>query len=141
MEKNSVNKILSMTNELRWKIGEDFHDHLAEGIYADASEIAESAVFKDSGKNRFRMDRKIDEIVTSKTWGFPIMFLLLGLVLWLTIEGANYPSAMLANILLDVVHPFLKNLALTIGIPWWLDGFLIRRGVQIIFPEAMSSTV
>jgi len=69
-----------MTNELRWKIGEDFHDHLAEGIYADASEISESAVFKGSGKNRFRLDRKIDEIVTSKTWGFPIMFLLLGLL-------------------------------------------------------------
>ena len=114
-----------MTNELRWKIGEDFHDQLAEGIYADASEIAESAVYKDSGKNRFRLDRKIDEIVTSKTWGFPIMFLLLGLVLWLTIEGANYPSAMLANLLLDTVHPLLKNLALTIGMPWWLDGFLL----------------
>ncbi len=124
MEKNSIDKILSMTNELRWKIGEDFHDHLAEGIYADASEIAESAVLKDSGKIRFRMDRKIDEIVTSKTWGFPIMFLLLGLVLWLTIEGANYPSAMLANILLDTVHPLLKNLAAFLGIPWWLDGFL-----------------
>ena len=124
MEKNSIDKILSMTNELRWKIGEDFHDHLAEGIYADASEIAESAVLKDSGKVRFRMDRKIDEIVTSKTWGFPIMFLLLGLVLWLTIEGANYPSAMLANILLDTVHPLLKNLAAILGMPWWLDGFL-----------------
>ncbi len=125
MERNPIDKILSMTNELRWKIGEDFHDHLAEGIYADASEIAESAVLKDSGKIRFRMDRKIDEIVTSKTWGFPIMFLLLGLVLWLTIEGANYPSAMLANILLDSVHPFLKNLAAIIGMPWWLDGFLL----------------
>ena len=124
MEKNSVDRILNMTNELRWKIGEDFHDHLAEGIYADASEIAESAVSKNSGKNRFRMDRKIDQIVTSKTWGFAIMFLLLGLVLWLTIEGANYPSAMLADILLDKIHPLLKNLALTLGMPWWLDGFL-----------------
>ncbi len=111
--------------QLRWKIGEDFHDHLAEGIYADASEIAESAVSKDSGKVRFRLDRKIDEIVTSKTWGFPIMFLLLGLVLWLTIEGANYPSAMLANILLDTVHPLLKDFAAILGMPWWLDGFLL----------------
>lgn len=125
MEKKSIDKILSMTNELRWKIGEDFHDHLAEGIYADASEIAESAVHKDSGKVRFRLDRKIDEIVTSKTWGFPIMFLLLGLVLWLTIEGANYPSAMLANILLDTVHPLLKDFAAILGMPWWLDGFLL----------------
>jgi ferrous iron transport protein B len=53
------------------------------------------------------------------------MFLLLGLVLWLTIEGANYPSAMLANILLDTVHPLLKNLAASLGMPWWLDGFLL----------------
>ena len=125
MENTSVDKILAMTNELRWKIGEDFHDNLAEGIYADASEIAESAILKESGKKQFRMDRKIDEIVTSKTWGFPIMFLLLGLVLWITIEGANYPSAMLAELLLNTLHPVLKNFASVIGMPWWLDGFLI----------------
>jgi len=124
MENNSVDRILNMTNELRWKIGEDFHDHLAEGIYADASEIAESSVVKNSGKKRFNIDRKIDEIVTSKTWGFPIMFLILGLVLWLTIEGANYPSAMLAQLLLDGLHPILKNLGATLGMPWWLSGFL-----------------
>lgn len=125
MENTSVDRILAMSNELRWKIGEDFHDNLAEGIYADASEIAENAVMKESGKKRFRLDRKIDEIVTSKTWGFPIMFLLLGLVLWITIEGANYPSAMLAELLLNTLHPVLKNFAAGIGMPWWLDGFLI----------------
>lgn len=124
MRTEPVNKILSMTNELRWKIGEDFHDHLAEGIYSDASEIAERAVFKESGKKAFHLDRKIDQIVTSRTWGFPIMFLLLGLVLWLTIEGANYPSAMLANIFLETLHPMLKDFAAYLGMPWWLDGFL-----------------
>lgn len=125
MEKRTAHRILSLTNELRWKIGEDFHDRLAEGIYADASDIAKSSVISTSAKNRFRIDRKIDEIVTSRTWGFPIMLLLLGLVLWLTIIGANYPSAMLANILLDNFHPFLKNLSATLGIPWWIDGFLL----------------
>ena len=124
MEKGATDRILSMTNELRWKIGEDFHDHLAEGIYADASDIAENSVIRSEGANKFRLDRKIDEIVTSSTWGFPIMFLLLGLVLWLTIEGANYPSSMLANVLLDNFHPFLKQLGVTIGMPWWLSGFL-----------------
>ena len=125
MEKEASNRIISMTNELRWKIGEDFHDLLIEGIYADASDIAESSVVKTSGKNRFRMDRKIDQIVTSSVWGFPIMLLLLGLILWLTIEGANYPSSMLANLLLDNFHPFLKGLSASIGLPWWLDGFLL----------------
>jgi ferrous iron transport protein B len=125
MEKGVSNRILSLTNELRWKIGEDFHDQLAEGIYADASDIAESSVSHSSAKNKYSIDRKIDEVVTSRIWGFPIMLLLLGLVLWLTIVGANYPSAMLGNILLDNFHPFLKNISATLGIPWWLDGFLL----------------
>lgn len=125
MENIAVDKILGLTNDLRWKIGEDFHDNLAEGIYADASEIAENSVSSKSGRKKFRLDRKIDQIVTSSTWGFPIMFLILGIILWLTIEGANYPSSMLAQLLLDQLHPVLKNLAALIGMPWWLDGFLI----------------
>ena len=125
MENKTIDRILLLTNDLRWKIGEDFHDNLAEGIYADASEIAESSVSTPSGKKKFRLDRKIDQVVTSSTWGFPIMFLILGVVLWLTIEGANYPSAMLAELLLDKFHPVLKQLAALIGMPWWLDGFLI----------------
>ena len=125
MENKAIDKILMLTNDLRWKIGEDFHDNLAEGIYADASEIAESSVSSTSGVKKFRLDRKIDQIVTSSTWGFPIMFLILGVVLWLTIEGANYPSAMLADLLLDKFHPILKQMAALIGMPWWLDGLII----------------
>ena len=37
-------------------------------------------------------DRKLDKIVTSRKFGIPIMLLLLGLVFWITITGANYPS-------------------------------------------------
>lgn len=125
MKKNSIDNILTLSNDLRWKIGDDFHDQLAEGIYADASKIASSSVFFENKKNKFRLESKIDKIVTSKTWGFPIMFLILGVILWLTIEGANYPSAMLADLLLNNLHPILKNLAASIGMPWWLDGFLI----------------
>jgi len=125
MEKNAIENIINLSGDLRWQIGDDFHDHLAEGIYADASEIANASVSTDNSKKSFRLDRKIDRIVTSKTWGFPIMFLILGVILWLTIEGANYPSAMLADLLLNNLHPVLKNLSAGIGLPWWLDGFLI----------------
>ena len=125
MSKNSIEKIITLSRDLRWQIGDDFHDNLAEGIYADASEIAMGSVSSDNRKKRFRLDAKIDKIVTSKTWGFPIMILILGVVLWITIIGANYPSSMLANLLLDNIHPFLKDAAASIGMPWWLDGFLI----------------
>lgn len=124
MNNKSIENILALSNDLRWKIGDDFHDNLAEGIYADAAEIAGSSVSSDGQKKRFRLDSKIDKIVTSKTWGFPIMFLILGVILWLTIEGANYPSSMLAQLLLDTIHPTLKNMAAGIGMPWWLSGFL-----------------
>ncbi|WP_394336471.1 nucleoside recognition domain-containing protein [Aureibaculum luteum] len=125
MNKDEIENLITLSSDLRWKIGDDFHDSLAEGIYADASEISSASVSKDNKKKKFRLDAKIDRIVTSKTWGFPIMFLVLALILWITIIGANYPSAMLADVLLDVVHPFLKGLAASIGMPWWLDGFLI----------------
>lgn len=42
-------------------------------------------------------DRKLDKIVTSKRFGFPLMLLLLVLVFWLTMAGANYPSAALSS--------------------------------------------
>jgi Fe2+ transport system protein B len=41
---------------------------------------------------RFDLDHTIDQLVTSRRWGFPIMILLFTLVFWITIIGANYPS-------------------------------------------------
>lgn len=125
METKNIDKIIELSNELRWQLGDDFHDDLTEAIYADASKIVEKTVVKDDNKGAFYLNAKIDQIVTSKIWGFPIMLLLLGLVLWLTIIGANYPSSMLASLLLDTVHPFLKEGATSLSFPWWLSGFLI----------------
>ena len=52
------------------------------------------------------------------------MLALLAVVFWLTITGANVPSGWLADLLLGVVHPFLKEAAASLGVPWWLSGFL-----------------
>ena len=119
------NDILTTAEKLRWEIGGNFHEQLMETIYTNAARIADRAVTRPDEKPRFDLDRTIDRVVTSRLWGFPIMVLLLTIVLWITIIGANIPSAMLATLLLDTVHPFLKNAAASIGIPWWLDGFLI----------------
>ena len=125
MKTKNIDHIIALSKELRWQIGDDFHDHLTEGIYADAAQIVKDSVQLKSGKTTSRLDQKIDAIVTSKIWGFPIMFLLLGLTLWLTIIGANYPSALLGELLLDTLHPLLKQGSAAIGLPFWLDGFLI----------------
>jgi len=125
MNQKNINHIIELSNELRWQIGDDFHDNLTESIYADAADIVKDTVQVDDSKKRFRLDSKIDKIVTSKVFGFPIMFLILAIVLWLTIIGANYPSSLLANLLLDTIHPVLKEGAQALSIPWWIDGFLI----------------
>ncbi len=125
MSNNSVENIIELSNDLRWKLGGDFHDHITESIYADAAEIVNDTVSSTDKKGGHPLDVKIDQIVTSKRWGFPIMFFILAVVLWLTIVGANYPSAMLAELLLETIHPALKSGAESLHFPWWLSGFLI----------------
>jgi ferrous iron transport protein B len=118
MKAKNIEDIIAMSNDLRWQIGDDFHDNLAEGIYADAAEIVNNTVKTKESDRKLRLDARIDKVLTSRLWGFPLMFLILAVVLWITIIGANYPSAMLSGLLLDTVHPALKGFASTIGMPW-----------------------
>jgi len=131
MKKTNINKneaVLSIANNLRWEIGENFHDKLMESIYADATSIAQKSVFTPTEKPKFSFDRTLDRIVTSPVFGFPIMFLILAVIFWITIEGANVPSAMLASLLIDYLHPILKDFLVNIAFPWWLSGVLIDGG-------------
>ncbi|MFQ5614935.1 MAG: nucleoside recognition domain-containing protein [Anaerolineales bacterium] len=117
--------ILATAQSLRWDVGRDFHEKLMEALYTDAARIADNAVTRPGEKPKFDLDRTIDRLVTSRLWGFPLMILLFTLVFWITISGANVPSAMIADLLLDTIHPWLKGLAAAISMPWWLDGLLI----------------
>jgi ferrous iron transport protein B len=123
--KESTEDLLALAQQLRWQIGRDFHEQLVEATYADAARIAERAVWPEDQKPRFDLDRTIDQIVTHKFWGFPVMLALFAMVFWLTITGANYPSQYLSHLLLDIVYPFLSETAAAIGLPTWLSGFLI----------------
>jgi ferrous iron transport protein B len=121
----SYQKILQTAQDLRWDVGGDFHQKIMESLYTDATRLADRAVTYPSEKPRFDLDRTLDRLVTSRIWGFPLMILLLTLVFWLTISGANLPSGLLYNLLIDTIHPFLKGVSASIGIPWWLDGVLL----------------
>jgi ferrous iron transport protein B len=117
--------IVQAAASLRWDVGEGFHDSLMETLYGAAARIADRVVTRDDGPARFDLDHHLDRLLTSRWTGFPIMLLLLAGVLWLTVEGANVPSALMAALLLDTIHPALKELAASLSIPWWLDGALI----------------
>ena len=125
IESKNNEAILSAANNLRWEIGENFHDTLMESIYSNASSITKRAVTLPAEKETLSWEKTVDKILTSRYTGFPIMFLILGVVFWLTIEGANVPSGLIASLLLDTIHPILKGFSASIGIPFWLDGVLI----------------
>ena len=70
------------------------------------------AVSKKADERRM----KIDRILTGRYTGIPIMLMLLALVFYITLEGANYPSAWLSKLLLSLEPP-LNSALLSLGLP------------------------
>ena len=67
-------------------------------------------------------DRRLDRLLTGPATGIPVMLLLLGAVFWLTIWGANAPSALLSRWLMALQEPLRTLLS---GAPWWVQGALV----------------
>lgn len=88
-----------------------------------AEEIAQKCVTCTNTKKDER-DRKIDRIITSKITGFPIMFLMLAVIFWITIQGANYPSELLSRGLFYIQDLLLRFME-RISAPLWLTELLV----------------
>ena len=69
-------------------------------------------------------DRVLDRLLTSRATGIPAMLLLLGLVLWITIAGANVPSALLSKFLFSAQEP-LRDILQNLHAPWWVEGVAV----------------
>ncbi len=92
-------------------------------VMARAAALAEQAVTADPEAAGHR-DRLLDRLLTSRATGIPIMLGLLALVLWITIVGANVPSALLSKVLFAQQEP-LRQLLSAAGLPWWITGALV----------------
>jgi ferrous iron transport protein B len=118
-------RVLDEATKLRWDLPADFHDQQTQHAYEAAEAVASRSQKVGLERAGFELDRRLDRALTSRIFGFPLMLMILAVVFWITIEGANVPSSMLATLLLDNVHPWLKGLAAAVSMPWWLDGFLL----------------
>lgn len=105
------------------KLNENFKDVIVSSIMDKAEKICKK-VCTFENENYSSRDRKIDKILTSKYLGFPIMILFLGLIFWLTIVGANYPSQILFS-LFEWIQEKLFLFVNWIGIPDWISNMLI----------------
>ena len=118
------NDILDDLNTIKSKLPDIFdkskiRSHLSKTTYDYAKSISDQVVTITNSK-AFDRDEKIDRVVSSKIFGIPLMLLLLCGVLWLTIQGANYPSEIISNVLF-AVEPKIYDLLNSMNFPIWLN--------------------
>ena len=101
----------------------NFRDNITSSIMKQAEEVCKK-VCKFEDKSYSNRDKKIDKILTSKTFGIPIMILFLGIIFWITIVGANYPSQLLFSFF-GYIQENLIDFANFINCPTWLSDMLI----------------
>lgn len=121
------NDILDELNNVKSKMPDVFdkskiRSHFTKTTYDYAKSISDEVV-TITNKNAMDRDEKIEKVVSSKILGIPLMLLLLCGILWITIEGANVPSAMLSDILFSI-EPKIYTLLNSIGFPLWLNEML-----------------
>ncbi|SHH81718.1 ferrous iron transport protein B [Caloranaerobacter azorensis DSM 13643] len=120
--KDASSRILNILND-KLKTDANISDSIVTTIYEKAEKIANEVLMIED-KKKINWDKKIDDILTSKIFGYPIMLLLLGLIFWITIQGANYPSQLLGKILFGLENK-LTEFFMYINAPYWLHGILV----------------
>jgi len=102
---------------------DSFRDKIVSSIVFTAETLAKDVCSYDKQSYNER-DRKIDKILTSKKFGIPIMILFLGIIFWITIIGANYPSSLLS----DLFGSFKEHIVWflnSLSAPQWLISVLV----------------
>ena len=108
-------KVLAEGNEIR--------DGIVTDIFMTTKQICEEAV-RYEDKSRLYSTYRLDRILTSKIWGFPIMLAMLAIVFWITIAGANVPSAMLTDFF-NTIEGYITAGFQAFHAPDWLHGVLV----------------
>ncbi len=101
---------------------ENLEELIVNTIVKKAESITQSVIEKPEKSNS--IDRKLDRIFTSRIFGFPIMLLFLGLIFWITISLANYPSQLLSRFF-SFLETKLSVFVTFLGAPEWLHNCLI----------------
>lgn len=130
---DSINNKLDEIKKLLEKndiYSDNLRDKMVSSIIFHAEDICNDIVLYKNLPNTC-LDRKIDKILTSKKFGIPIMILFLGVIFWITITGANYPSQILSNFFAYIQEKLIYFFSY-IHAPNWLSGILIDGMYQTV---------
>ncbi len=109
---------------------EHIKDVFVSTLMKEAETICKDVVTFENENYRER-DLKIDKVITGRKVGIPLMILLLMVVFWITITGANYPSELLSDFLFgleDYLFEFLEFL----HAPNWLSDMLVLGMYRVL---------
>ncbi len=91
------------------------NDKIIYCIHKAATNIAEKSVTRQDDSHE-RKERMLDRILTGKYTAFPLLMLLLAVIFYITIAGANVPSSWLSGIF-SKSEVWIYNAFINIGIP------------------------
>ncbi len=109
--------------------GQKLRDSITACVVLHAEEIC-CEVVKIPPESR-KQDRKLDRLFTGKWTAIPVMLLLLALIFWITMAGANLPSQILSDFLLGL-EPSMKAGLSAINAPEWVSGLLVDGMYHIL---------
>ncbi len=90
----------------------DFNYEVMHTVTKKCEEIANKVIKKDCAERK----NKLDKILTNKITGIPIMIIMMMIIFWISIVGANYPSNMLFNIF-NKFGEVIKDFLIYINLP------------------------
>ncbi len=103
-------------------------DRIVSCILLNAEEVCDDCVRVFGGGRSYS---KADKALTSRLWGYPVMLLMLTVVFWMTISGANYPSELL-SVGLFWLGDRLAELMELLNAPEWLSGILVDGAYRVL---------
>lgn len=104
------------------------NDMISGAVSAFASDAVSGAVRTGNGAGK---GSRADRILTGKLTAFPVMFILLMGILWLTVTGANYPSELLSH-LFSRLEGGVSSLLTSAGAPEVLTSLLCEGMIRVV---------
>ena len=114
---------LESKNELN-----NLSETIASTIYETASRVSKTVTLKSDKEYKLTKNEKI---FTNRFSAYFVMFLMLSIILYITIAGANYPSQWL-SVFFNWCELKLMDIADFMNMPEFLKGMLISGGFRVL---------
>lgn len=98
----------------------DYQNEIVTTIINESERINKLVSINKNNKS----SQGFDKLITSKIFGIPLMLLFLGIIFWITITGANYPSELLSN-LFSKISDYLSQFLHFIKVPTIIHDILV----------------